>query len=121
MGCTPTSATMSNPPLDNLKKGLSTLKKHVKACKDDLVSCLQRKEKISDDDEHWLDNEANQVEEEAIIMTLENASDYEHGLEQLNSQQKTMVGKLRELGSGINQVVGKKRKSVFLCSVEWID
>ena len=38
------------------------------------------KEKISTEEEEWLDNTANLVDKEAIIDLLETASDYEHGL-----------------------------------------
>jgi len=107
---------MGKLPIDVLKKGLSSLRDCVKARKDDILARLQRKERISDEDEHWLDNEANHVEEEAIINALETASDYDRGLERLDSQQKTLVEKLKELGGGITRVVGNKRKSEFFPS-----
>jgi hypothetical protein len=99
--------------VDVLKKGLSSLRNHIKACKYDILARLQRKERISDEDEHWLDNDANHIEEEAVINALETASDYDHGLERLDSQQRTLVEKLKELGGGIMRVVGNKRKSEF--------
>ena len=49
--------------------------------------CLNR---ISDEDEEWLDNAGNTVDE-AVLDLLENASDYEHGLAQLTAQQKILV------------------------------
>jgi hypothetical protein len=70
---------MSKNPLDVLKKGLSKLKDSIEERKDNLLACLNRKEKISDEDEEWLDNAGNVVDEEAVVDLLENASDYEHG------------------------------------------
>lgn len=43
-------------PLEVLKKGLSSLKKHVDARRKGLQGRLAKKEKISDEDERWLDN-----------------------------------------------------------------
>jgi hypothetical protein len=105
---------MSKNPLDVLKSGLTKLKNLTKTKKDDLLARLHQKEKISTEEEEWLDNAANPVDEEAIIDLLENASDYERGLTRLNSQQKSLVNKLKELGSGIKKVAlaGNKRKSM---------
>jgi hypothetical protein len=106
---------MLSHPLQVLKSGLTKLKNNVKTRKDDLLTRLHNKETLSAVDEEWLDNEANHVEEEALVDLLENASDYEHGLARLNSQKKTLVEKQKELGGGIKTalVVGKKRKHMF--------
>ena len=102
---------MSKNPLDVLQKGLSKLKNSIKERKDNLLTCLNRKEKISDEDEEWLDNAGNVVDEEAVVDLLENASDYEHSLTRLASQQKTLVEKLKVLGGEGNKLLGNKRKS----------
>ena len=61
------------------------------------------------------------VDKEAVVGLLENASDYEHGLTQLQvtSQQKTLVEKLKVLGGKGNKSLGKKRKST--CNFESAD
>ena len=84
---------------------------------DDLLARLNGKEKISDEDEEWLDNAGNVIEEEAVVDLPDNASDYEQGLTQLTSQQKILVKKLKELGGGVNKALlrGNKRKST--CNV----
>ncbi|KAJ7884687.1 hypothetical protein B0H13DRAFT_1889897 [Mycena leptocephala] len=41
----------------------------------------RKKESISEADEAWLDNEVNHVEEDTVIDSLENTSDYKHHLE----------------------------------------
>ena len=92
-----------------LKSGLMNLKNLTKTRRDDLLARLHRKEKISAKEEEWLDNAANPVEEEAVAVLLENASDYEHGLTRLNSQQKSLVEKLKELGEKV-VLAGRKRK-----------
>jgi ribosome assembly protein YihI (activator of Der GTPase) len=100
---------MSESALDVLKAGLTKLKDDTKARKDDLLARLHRKEEISAEEEEWLDNTANLVDEEAIVDSLETASDYERGLGRLNPQQKYLVDKLKELGGGIEHA-GDKRK-----------
>jgi hypothetical protein len=52
--------------------------------KDDLTQCLKKKESISEADEAWLDNEVNHVEEDTVIDSLENTSDYKHHLAHLD-------------------------------------
>ena len=102
------------------KKAFQSLKT-IKERKDNLLTCLNMKEKISDEDEEWLDNAGNMVDEEAVVDLLENASDYEHCLTrlQVTSQQKTLVEKLKVLGGEGNKSLGKKRKST--CNFESAD
>ena len=69
-----------------LKAGLTRLKETIKTHKDTLSKHPFNKECISEEDEHWLDNEANFVDEDAVIDLLDKASDYEHGLEHLRGQ-----------------------------------
>ena len=106
---------MGKNPLQVLKRGLSKLKETVKKWKDSLLLQLQEQQKISLDDEGWLDQEANFVDEEALVDMLENASDYEHALSKLDPKQKPLFKRLIELGGGIKDVIimGKssKRKS----------
>ena len=94
---------MSENPLHVLQKGLAKLKDSVKERKDNLLACLNKKERISDEDEEWLDNAGNTVDEEAVLNLLENVFNYEHGLAQLMAQQKILVEKLKEL-------CGKRKK-----------
>ena len=102
---------MSKNPLDVLKSGLTNLKNLTKTRRDDLLARLHRKEKISAKEEEWLDNAANPVDEEAVVVLLENASDYERGLTRLNLQQKSLVEKLKELSEKV-VLAGRKRKSM---------
>jgi hypothetical protein len=53
--------------LEILKKRLCALKEQVKKRKDSLTEHLKKKELISETDEAWLDNEANHVDEDAVI------------------------------------------------------
>jgi len=70
--------------LDILKKGLVKLKESLKTKKEQLETKLARKESISSSDERWLDNEANTIDEQCILNTLESSSNYEQGLEHLD-------------------------------------
>ena len=105
---------MSENPLHVLQKGLAKLKDSVRERKNNLLACLNRKERISDEDEEWLDNAGNTVDEEAVLDLLENTSDYEHSLAQLTAQQKILVEKLKELGGERkkNSLVRKQEKKL---------
>ena len=106
---------MGKNPLQVLKGGLSKLKETVKKRKESLLSRLREQQKISSEDEDWLDQEANFVDEEALVDMLENASDYERAVSKLDPKQKPLLERLIELGGGIKDVIvmGKssKRKS----------
>ena len=101
---------MTLKPLEILKNGLSKFKKTIQVRKDELNGKLARKETISSSDEHWLDNEANIVDEQRILEALESASDYERGFEKLDDKGKAIVKKLRQWGGDLVKVTGKKRK-----------
>ena len=109
---------MSENPLHVLKKNLQVakLKDSFKERKDNLLACLDRKERISDEDKdkEWLDNAGNTVDEEAVLNLLENMSDYELSLAQLTAQQKILVEKLKELGGERkkNSLVRKQEKKL---------
>ena len=71
---------MALKPLEALKKGLAKFTETIKTRKKELSARLAMAETISSLDEHWLDNEANIVDEQCVLDTLESASDYEQGL-----------------------------------------
>jgi len=88
---------MAPKPLDILKKGLEKFSNSIKTQKDVLTLKLSCQESISSADEWWLDFEANTVDEEHILNDLEKASDYERGLERLDTDGKAIVKRLRGL------------------------
>ena len=49
---------------------------------------LSQKESISEADKHWLDHEANTVDEEHVLQDLETASDYKRGFECLTKMER---------------------------------
>ena len=101
---------MAPKPLDVLKKGLDNFSKKTKTRKEALNLKLSQKESISEADEHWLDYEANTIDEERILHNLETASDYERGFERLDEDGKAIVKKLREWAGDLMKVAGSKRK-----------
>ncbi len=110
---------MTLKPLDILKKGFSKFTTTIKARKDELNTKLAQKETISSLDEHWLDNEANPIDEQRVLDTLESASDYEQGVERLDENGKAIVKKLREWAGDLPKEAGKKRKRMdFFCTPE---
>jgi hypothetical protein len=68
---------MALKPLEVLKKGLAKFTETIKTCKKELSARLARAETIPSLDEHWLDNDANTIDEQCVLDTLESASDYE--------------------------------------------
>ena len=68
---------MALKPLEALKKGLAKFTETIKTWKKELSARLARAETISSLDEHWFDNEANTIDEQHVLNTLESASDYE--------------------------------------------
>ncbi|KAF8223876.1 hypothetical protein L208DRAFT_1191219, partial [Tricholoma matsutake] len=87
---------MAPKPLEILKIGLAKFSKKIKDHKNPLDAKLSQKETISSADEHWLDHEANTVDEQCIIDNLKAASDYERGLARLDDAGREIVKKLRE-------------------------
>ena len=103
---------MPSNQLDILKKGLVNLQSQTKETKSRLLTRLANHEIITEEEEHWLDHDANLVEEEQVIEELEKASDYEQGLGRLDKIKKKIVAHLSAAAG--NMVVSNKRKSKFL-------
>ena len=97
---------MTPEPLKILKKGLQVLKKSISVKETKLETQLAKKKSISSSDEHWLDTEANLVDEDRIMESLENASDYERGFNRLDTNGKDIVKKLRVLAGNLCEVLG---------------
>ncbi|KAI6017368.1 hypothetical protein BKA83DRAFT_4465217 [Pisolithus microcarpus] len=83
-----------------LKRGLTKLRDQIQSRKAKLIAELKAGQPISEVDEVWLDDDGNLVDEEQVVETLDNASDYDWGVERLNSQDKGIVQKLQRLGGG---------------------
>jgi hypothetical protein len=105
-------------PLDVLKNGMKILQHRVKARREEIQARLAEKKSISSQDEEWLDGEANLIDEQHVLDTLENASDYERGFGQLDEVQKVVVRKLQEVASDLTKTVGKKRKRACSCDFQ---
>lgn len=101
-------------PLAVLKKGLDNIRKQFNERRIQLQNRLNKKEKISDEDERWLDGEGNLVDEQQVIDELETASDYERGLGRMDEGKKSIVQRLIQLSkvkSAVEpQLPSKKRK-----------
>jgi hypothetical protein len=96
--------------LDSLKKGLTALKKQVNERHNQIVSCISAGKPISAEEEEWLDNGGNLVEEVYVIDTLKKALDYERAYNGLEDRYKAAALQLLKLANGGAQVAGKKRK-----------
>lgn len=109
---------MAHKPLETLKKGLAKFEESIKTRKDELISKLARAESISSDDEQWLDNEANTINEQQVIDNLELASDYEREIGRLDENGEAIVRKLREWAGELAKIVGNRRKRTFSLRVK---
>jgi predicted RNase H-like nuclease (RuvC/YqgF family) len=112
----PTYVT-SKAALGILLRGLQKLKKEVTEHRERLQEELKAKQKISEEDEVWLDGARNLVDEERVIQLLRDAVDYKKGLEQLSNGDKDVVKRLTALGdSGAKGpgIASKKRKCMAL-------
>ena len=103
-----------------LLRGLQKLKKDVKERSERLQEELKAKQKISKEDEAWLDGAGNLVDEERVIELLKDAADYQKGLEQLSNGDREVVERLRALGDSGAETLGvasKKRKRMAFNSI----
>ncbi len=99
---------MSADHFKKLRQGLAALEHQILSRKVALQARLAQKKLLSPEDEAWLDNTANLVDERFVINLLAKALDYNAALEQLSPQHKEAVNrvlKLVEAPSG-----GQKRK-----------
>jgi len=99
------------PLLDILREGLSKLKARDKKRREMITVALAAQQPVSPDDEDWLDNAGNNVDEELLIHELEASSDIEQAVKRLGENQKGLVARLKELATGVAITVSKKRKS----------
>jgi hypothetical protein len=95
-------------PLQILKKGLVILERQIKEKRDKLTSQLSP---LSPEEEEWLDNGGNTIEEVYAIDALENASDYNRAYDKLGDKYKAAVFRLQEVAGDVIKVAGKKRAS----------
>ena len=82
-----------------------------------LQAQLAEKKSISAKDEHWLDYDANLVDEQQVLEALESAPDYEQGFARLNDEQRGLVERLHEAAGNPSKPVGKKRKRMSKISL----
>ncbi|KAF8812709.1 hypothetical protein BYT27DRAFT_7251638 [Phlegmacium glaucopus] len=89
---------MAPNPLDILKKGLAQFSK--------------KKERISPEDEQWLDEEENTADEQQILDMLEAASDYERGITRLDERLKGIVKKLGKWAGDLKEARQKQKHKI---------
>ena len=99
-------------PLEVIMKGLEIQEKQFNSRRTDLQTHLAKKS-ISSQDEKWLDHNANFMDEQHVLDTLDKASDYDRGLGRLDDKQKGNVKKLQELAGDLTKVVGQKQKHAY--------
>ncbi|KAH0825866.1 hypothetical protein J3R83DRAFT_7789, partial [Lanmaoa asiatica] len=76
-----------------------------------LTSILRAGGSILDNDQEWLDGEGNLIDEERVVEVLDDAFDYECGLQRLGPEGKIVVQQLEKLvGGGKSDDPSKKQK-----------
>jgi hypothetical protein len=95
-------------PVEMLRKGLAKLRRQISDRKTSLEAALKASQPVSEADQDWLDNEGNLIDEECVVDLLDHASDFERGLERLNSHEQSLVENLRLLAG--DKTPSKKRK-----------
>lgn len=60
--------------LEKLKKGLARFKSSINKCREGITAKLKQKERVSSEDERWLGNEGNAVDEDRVVDTLRGAN-----------------------------------------------
>ncbi|TFK17609.1 hypothetical protein FA15DRAFT_710633 [Coprinopsis marcescibilis] len=76
----------SNPALEILTEGLSILTKQDQERREELTRRLQKQEKLTEEEEDWLDHEGNHVDEQRALNALKEAPDYDAALKQLGKE-----------------------------------
>ncbi|KIK78413.1 hypothetical protein PAXRUDRAFT_164099 [Paxillus rubicundulus Ve08.2h10] len=98
--------------VDMLKEGLTKLHNQIRDHKTKLEIELKAGWLISEADQDWLDGDGNLVDDERVVEALDNASDYEQGLEGLSLQDKLIVEKLQKL-AGKGRIPSNKHNYKF--------
>ena len=106
----------ANASLPQLKAGLALLKKEAKAEKTQLEERLKCCEKLTNEEEKWLDNTGNYVDEERLIADLEGAAVFSEAFSKLSKEQKACFHMLVAKASSTHPKAQKKKKSVSLSS-----
>ncbi len=105
---------MSGISIAELEHGFSVLERQFEQRRASLLARLVKQERLSPEDEHWLDNEGNLADERAILDVLSTASDLTEAVDGLTENQKAAFQRLRKAGAPpgapVDKVSGGKRK-----------
>ncbi|KAJ7738450.1 hypothetical protein DFH07DRAFT_778978 [Mycena maculata] len=107
-----------------LKKGLSILRESIKTCHNALLAWANSSNlagHLTPSEDEWLDQEVNDVDEDAVIQKLKSASDYKHGLSRLDTKELVLVDRLKALAGGVAEKVKGKRKTILTLSRYLVD
>ena len=108
-------------PVDVLQKGLKKLEDQHRERKEKLLATLKAKRTISEEDQDWLDDAANLVDEERVVEALESAADYKSAVHALNTRDQAIFDKLTMLASGGGGGYGTKWKCEYFGTWKEVD
>ena len=103
---------MFSDPLDILKKKLVNLQSQARETKNKLLIKLVNHEIITEEEEHWLDQDTNLIEKKQIIEELKKVSNYKQELEKLDKIKKKVI--VHFSAATRNKVISNQQKSKFL-------
>ncbi len=82
---------MASPTLSDLKKALQSWKAETEVKRVDIVDRLAHGRPVSGEEEAWLDEGGNFVDEDVVLEKLQSASDISSALKDLSTSQRTCV------------------------------
>ena len=88
---------MAPKAIEIIKRGLKVLEATFALRKSQLLARRAENKSITSEDERWLDEEGNLVDEHVAVDVLEKASDFEKAIDALPEQQQAAVTRLREM------------------------
>jgi len=108
-------------PIELLKKGLQKLQNQTQEWRASLEAALKANQPILEVDEEWLDTVGNLVDEVRLVDKLDMVKEYERAVEQLDSQEQTIVQRLIDLAQHGSEhaAPSKKRKYMHFLYLCW--
>lgn len=99
----PQRHTMPNLMLSSLENGLAALRNDAQPLIDELKAKLASRIPITDEEEAWLDHDANFTDEAMLIAELQDARDFQSTFDSLSASQRAIVQRLQTASTPKNQ------------------
>ena len=104
---------MAPKAIELLKRGLNILEATFASRKSQLLARRADNKSITSEDERWLDEEGNLIEEHVAVDALENAPNFDKAVKVLLETQQAAVNRLRGIALKEEKPTGGKRKRTW--------